>query len=229
MSLGPRLAEVARHVIAGKPMADVGTDHAQLPAVLVRTGVVPSAIAIDNKAGPLAHAARTLAQAGITAVDLRRGDGLSPLAADEVATVTMAGLGGARMIRLLDAWPHTNALPRLVLQPNTDWEAVRRHIARRCYHLRHETMLIEREQAYVTLVVEPANPSHADWGEDQAALMLGPRLLQERPAAWLWWMQMRRAKLEAILDAARAAGASDTTALQQRIELLSRHANRSAP
>lgn len=217
ITLPDRLAEVARHVLPGRPMADVGTDHAQLPASLVASGRVPSAIAIDNKAGPLEGARKTLLDAGLSAVELRRGDGLAPLRSGEVATVVLAGLGGARIVRLLEAWDALPSLQRLVLQPNTDWPAVRQLVGRRGFALVHETMVTERGHAYLTLVVDPSVTVDNPWCNDDDALVLGPQLRVDRPAAWQRWVVEEHDRLQAALRTARTAGASDVTALQQRL------------
>ena len=217
MTLPPRLAEVARHVLPGHPLADVGTDHAQLPAALVASGRVPSAIAIDNKQGPLEHARRTLADRGIGTVELRHGDGLSPLAPGEVATVVLAGLGGARIIRLLQAGSTLPSLRRLVLQPNTDWTAVRRFIAQRRFALLEETMVTDRDHVYLTLVVDPSVAVDNPWAADEDALALGPLLTITRPPAWRQWVAAERTRLERVLATARSAGATDLTTLERTL------------
>ena len=47
LELTPRLRMVANMIPAGLRLADVGTDHAYLPAALVMEGQIPSAIAAD--------------------------------------------------------------------------------------------------------------------------------------------------------------------------------------
>lgn len=198
-------------------MADVGTDHAQLPASLVASGHVPSAIAIDNKPGPLEHARKTLVDAGVASVELRRGDGLAPLSPGEVGTVVLAGLGGARIVRLLEAWTALPSLQRIVLQPNTDWAAVRQLIGRRGFELLAETMVLERGHAYLTLVVDPSTTVENPWCADEDALVLGPQLRVAKPPAWHAWIASERARLETALAKARAAGATDLDDLRAQL------------
>ena len=47
LSLQPRLALLASLVPQGAVLADVGTDHAYLPAALIQEGTIPAAIAAD--------------------------------------------------------------------------------------------------------------------------------------------------------------------------------------
>jgi len=225
LSLSPRLRAVADAVPAGARVADVGTDHAQLLAWLVAHGRIASGIGIDVNEGPLAQARRTLAAAGMREVELRRGDGLQPLQPGEVDVVVLAGMGGARMVRLLDGSPAVvSGLRALVLQPNTDWGLVRGWIAARGFSLAGEAMVEDRGKFYVVLDVRPrASEGAAAWSE--AELELGPRLLVERPPAFVAWLRHELSRTEraaARVAARRPEGDPRRAALHRRIERLRR-------
>lgn len=106
----------------GRPVADIGTDHGRLPAWLVASGRVPRAIGIDDKEGPLAGARRLVARFGLD-VELRRARGCAGLLEGEVATVTVAGMGGASIVEIVAGVPA--GVERVVLQPNNGEAAVR--------------------------------------------------------------------------------------------------------
>ncbi len=53
MSLSPRLALVASFVPAQARLADIGSDHAYLPAHLLLTGKISFAVAGEVATGPL--------------------------------------------------------------------------------------------------------------------------------------------------------------------------------
>jgi tRNA (adenine22-N1)-methyltransferase len=243
LSLSPRLRAVAEMVPAGARVADVGTDHAQLLAWLVVRERVSAGIGIDVNTGPLAQARRTLAAAGIEGVELRRGDGLAVLRPGEVDVVVLAGMGGARIVRLLEACPAVvDRLRGLVLQPNTDWVLVRRWVAARGFLLAGEAMAEDRGKLYVVLDVRPrpseggpseggpreGGPSEAvpAWSEDE--LELGPRLLEERPPAFVAWLrhELRRTERAAArVTAGHRLGSEPDprlSALHQRAERLRR-------
>lgn len=220
--LPARLAEVARHVLPGLSCADVGTDHAALPAWLVARGLVPSAIGIDVADGPLRGAALRLGGG----VELRRGDGLSPLSPGEVGTVVIAGMGGARIRRIVDAWPHLATLRRLVVQPNTEWRATRRWIAARGFSLVDEAIVGDRGHDYLVLALAPDRPTSHAWTE--ADLALGPILRRRRPAAWQAWVERERARLTAAREAA-ACGGDERARAGIDARLAAMHVSPSAP
>lgn len=213
-SLSVRLGALADLVTPGAPMADIGTDHAQLPSALVRGGIVPSAIGIDIHGAPLQAAAKTVAPA----VTLRQGDGLQPLRDGEVHTVVIAGMGGERIRRIVDAGVPAG-VKRLVLQPNTDWPGVRAWIAQRRFGLLDERIVAERDQSYLMLVVEPAPGSAVTW--DDADLELGPRLRRHPTEAWRAWVHATRRQLEQAWLSSAAAKPDDPARerLERRREL----------
>ena len=59
LELSPRLRAVARCIPEGCRLADVGTDHAYLPAWLILNEKIDSAIASDLREGPLGRARST--------------------------------------------------------------------------------------------------------------------------------------------------------------------------
>ena len=52
-SLSERLKAIGAMVDRGSRLADIGTDHGYLPIWLAEAGIVPAAIAMDVKDGPL--------------------------------------------------------------------------------------------------------------------------------------------------------------------------------
>ncbi|MBV1860484.1 MAG: class I SAM-dependent methyltransferase [Nannocystaceae bacterium] len=194
--LSGRLQAVADLVLRGQPAADIGCDHAQLAAALVRSGAVPHAIASDVRPGPLKHARTRLAK--LTAVEVRLGSGLSTLRPDEVATVAVAGMGGALMLELLEASPEILATTqRVILQPNTGWESVRRALAQRKIPLDAEVLTQDAGRLYLTMAFDPRARS-GTW--DEADIMLGPRLRRDRPTLFGRWVAHRREHLSRLRE-----------------------------
>jgi tRNA (adenine22-N1)-methyltransferase len=209
-SLSPRLATLADLVLPGAPCADVGTDHGQLAAALVLDGRVPTVIATDRGERPLAGARARMQQRWRTrrAVTLRLGDGLAPLAPGEVATIVLAGMGGDRIVRILDAHPEVVAASsRLVLQPNTEAAAVRAWAVARQHRLEDERMVSDQGRWYVALAVGPTG-RQPDLGWDRWDLTWGPLLRQRHDPGLRRFLGAELPRVAQALARARAGGAA---------------------
>lgn len=164
--LSARLRALAEAVPAGARVADVGTDHALLPAYLVLTGRCPRAVAVELRPGPLMAARRTLARLGVgDRVELRRGDGLRPLRPGEVDTVVIAGLGGETIAAIMAACPEVARTVSLwVLQPARGADALRRYLRASGFDVR-EREVADGRRRHMLLMAERATPAGADEGE----------------------------------------------------------------
>ena len=127
IKLSQRLQAIANFVPKGAKVADIGTDHGFLPCYLAQSGQAEQVIACDVNAQPLSLAQKNITDYNVAdKVSTRLGNGLAVLKPGEVDTVTIAGMGGALMIDILDASPNVvDRLKRIILQPNVGAEAVR--------------------------------------------------------------------------------------------------------
>ena len=155
MHLDERLTGVASMVRQGSRVADIGTDHAFLPVALVAQGRCPFAIAADIRTGPAGAAARTVEEAGLTAsISVRIGDGLAPIAPNEVDDIVIAGMGGETMVSILSAAPWVkNEKYRLILQPMTKPECIREYLLTNGFSIETERVVQEGERLYAVLTV----------------------------------------------------------------------------
>ena len=104
---------MAELVPAGASVADVGAGDGLLSAFLVARG--HRVIATENKPGPLSVVRARLEPLG---VECRLGDGLAPIRPGEVEVVVIAGIGGARLLRILADSPEVvHSLRAVVVQP----------------------------------------------------------------------------------------------------------------
>lgn len=162
--LSPRLAAVAAFVKQGFPMADVGTDHAQLPIWLVESGWVPSALAMDVAVGPI-RAARSSVHMGRSSVEVRMSDGLDKLRDGEVATVTICGMGGRTMAGILSrGLPEIASVERVVLQAQGFNDRVRQAMLSMKWTCTNASIVKEKNKLYVIECWERGEPAEA-WGE----------------------------------------------------------------
>ena len=137
-------------------VADVGTDHAYLPVYLTGIGQAKFAIASDINAGPIERAAQHVAEYGLSdQVKTVRADGLDGLAEYHPTDIIIFGMGGELIVRILrDApWVKDPAI-RLILQPMTHAECVRRYLAGEGFALVDEVLSCEGGKIYQTIVAE---------------------------------------------------------------------------
>ena len=150
MQLSERLSSVASMVAAGNCLADVGTDHGYVPIYLYERNIIPRAIAMDVNKGPLERARLHIAEFGFeNAIETRLSDGMAALKPGEVDSVTIAGMGGPLIIRILSAYPEVTAsLKELILQPQSEISEVRSWLYENGYEIIEEHMVYEDGKYY---------------------------------------------------------------------------------
>lgn len=154
--LDQRLRSAVAFVRAGAVVADVGTDHAYLPIVLTGTGQASFAVASDINQGPIDRAAQHVAEYGLSArVKTVRADGLCGIDEYHPTDIIIFGMGGELIARILgDApWVKDPGI-RLILQPMTHAESVRRYLAGEGFAIIDEVLSTEGGKIYQTIVAE---------------------------------------------------------------------------
>ncbi|MGI6269235.1 MAG: tRNA (adenine(22)-N(1))-methyltransferase [Candidatus Howiella sp.] len=150
--LSRRLSAILSLIPEGARVADIGTDHAYLPIALAVSGRAKRVIACDIHKGPLAVARKNLAVSGAVGVELRLGDGLSPVAEGEVDTVVIAGMGGEVIASILGAadWVKSRR-PLLLLQPMSSAEELRRFLSDGGFSIRSERAVEDAGRVYAVI------------------------------------------------------------------------------
>ena len=153
--LSPRLRMVGELVPAGARLADVGTDHAYLPAALLLEGKIPWAVAADLRRGPLDRARATVREYGLTGkIAFRLCDGLAGIGPDEADAVVIAGMGGETIAAILSAapWVREKNMP-LILQPMSSFPDLREWLGRNGFPIGEERLAREGDVLYTALLV----------------------------------------------------------------------------
>lgn len=149
MELTPRLQAIAQRVPQGARLADVGTDHGHLPVWLLLNGRIDTAVAADLREGPLSRAKETAQQYGQDKkISFRLCDGLTGIAADEVDTIVIAGMGGETIAAILEAAPWTSQNKLLLLQPMTGMPQLRLWLQNHGYFILGEQIIREGKRLY---------------------------------------------------------------------------------
>lgn len=207
LELSPRLSAVAALVPPGARLADVGTDHAYLPVRLLLEGRISHAIAADIRPGPLDHARRTAREYGVTEqLDFRLCDGLAGIGPGECDTVAIAGMGGETIAGILAQAPWTRNGVRLILQPQSTQDVLRRFLAGSGYCIRSEQVVREGERWYPILLAEGGEMAPLSVGESLAGR---PETWMDQPErrGYLEWLLRRNTRQLAGLEKAAGAGA----------------------
>lgn len=159
--LSPRLQQVANCVPPGSLFADIGTDHGNLPCYLLQQNSIPRAIASDLRPGPLNAARATAAQHQLS-LDFRLGNGLLPIAPEEVTAVAIAGMGGLTIAQILEDWQGQWQAPwqgKLILQPMSTQPQLRHWLYHQDYTILQEHTVREGDLLYTIMEVQhqPSN------------------------------------------------------------------------
>ncbi|MBO2531418.1 MAG: tRNA (adenine(22)-N(1))-methyltransferase TrmK [Thermoactinomycetaceae bacterium] len=218
-----RLQAVARWVPAGTTVADIGADHAHLLIHLVLRKRIEKGIAGELNKGPFENARSQVRRWGLSdRIEVRRGDGLSVLKEGEADVIVIAGMGGPLIAKILDQGREKlSGAFRLVLQPNTGGERVRRWLRQNGWAPVGETLVEEGGTLYEIIAAER--------GEDEALyrqppaseeqlLLLGPLLWKEKhPLLIKKWLQELAAR-ERILERVRAGRTEEAARRAAQLE-----------
>ena len=178
--LSARLACVASLVPAGARVADIGSDHAYLPAALVLDGKIDFAIAGEVVKGPYENAVREIKDHQLEGqVIPRLADGLAAIEpADKVDTITIAGMGGSLIASILEKDKNKlTGIKRLVLQPNVGESQLREWLMNNHYQIMTEKIIEEDNHIYEIIVAEP---SVVPFRYSKYELDFGPFLLEKK-------------------------------------------------
>ena len=155
-TLDKRLLSCADYVRAGAVFADIGTDHGYLPIFLLKTGRIQRAYLSDINEGPLSSAERNVHSEGLAnRCEFILTDGASALEGLGITDYAICGMGGELISRIIANAPslHTAGI-RLILQPMTKQEHLRRYLASAGFAVIDECFSFDSGKFYLTLVAE---------------------------------------------------------------------------
>lgn len=151
-TLSPRLNTIEALIPNGVRVADIGTDHGHLPISLIRSGISKRIIACDIREKPLDNARRNIEKTGTVGIELRLGDGLSPIKPLEVDYIVIAGMGGEVISAILNAakWVKSDKYT-LLLQPMTSADELRRYLSENNFKIISETAVFDAGKLYTVI------------------------------------------------------------------------------
>lgn len=157
VKLSPRLSALSGFIERGESIADIGTDHAQLPIYLRQTGICSHVVLCDVKLGPISKAKENInLYAPNFKFDLRLGDGFSVIDTGEVDSAVIAGMGGLLLINILEAdIIKTKSIKKLILQPRKDKALLVKWLLTNNFDITDETLVKEGRNICEILVAIP--------------------------------------------------------------------------
>ena len=195
--ISKRLELVASFVPQGAILLDVGSDHAYLPIELVERGKIESAIAGEVVEGPYQSAVKNVEAHGLKEkIQVRLANGLAAFEeADQVSVITIAGMGGRLIARILEEGLDKLAnVERLILQPNNREDDLRIWLQDNGFQIVAESILEEAGKFYEILVVEVGQMKLS-----ASDVRFGPFLSKEVSPVFVQKWQKEAAKLEFAL------------------------------
>jgi tRNA (adenine22-N1)-methyltransferase len=218
--MNKRIMTIASMVRKGQILADIGTDHAQLPIMLVQNGTCPKAYASDIASGPLAIAAENIHTADLGGrIETILSDGFEQIPADAQCAV-IAGMGFWTAQAILEkAQDRLPQLSQILVQVNGDTDLLRRWISSCGWTVEAEEMVEERDHYYT--VVEFSTRPHAPYTYEE--ILCGPLLIQDKPSEFV---RFCRRSVEQLSDVVSRRGRIDQKQgeLKKKIAVYRRYA-----
>ena len=154
-NLDARLLSVAKFVREGAYACDIGTDHAYLPVYLVLIGRALRALASDINKGPVMRAKESVAKYGVSdKIEVILSDGLAGAEKYPVTDIIIAGMGGELIASILDDAKWTrNEKYRLILQPMTHAEILRKYLADNRFSVIDEDIVSEQNDKKIYQII----------------------------------------------------------------------------
>lgn len=196
--LSERLKQVGSYVEKNARLADIGSDHAYLPCYLAKQRQIEFAIAGEVVKGPFQSAERQVRNEGLTdRIEVRMGDGLDVIRAeDEISTITIAGMGGPLIAKILERGKKKASLAsRLILQPNVHAWSIRAWAEQNGWQLIEEQILEENQKIYEILVLEKGQMRLSE-----AERLLGPLLIKQKSETFQKKWMREKQEWERILE-----------------------------
>lgn len=145
MTLSKRLLCVASFVPEGSFIADVGSDHAQIPLFLLQNHRIRGAEAIENKKGPFKRmSSAVLSSPYKENIVLSLSDGISILD-HRVDAVVLAGMGGRLIQKILQEHPENlRQVKSLIIDAHSERDVLFAFLGEKGFRISQESFFMTR-------------------------------------------------------------------------------------
>ncbi len=155
MKLSKRLQYCTDYLTNYKRVADVGTDHAQVPAYLLLNNSMQKVLISDNKSGPLKRAKETLEKYNLSNnnnAKLLLADGINHDEFLDIEACLIAGMGGNTIIQIIkQSLDIAKKFDSLIMQPNEDADKLRKYLNDNNFKIISERALYDNDKFYTII------------------------------------------------------------------------------
>jgi len=214
LTLDARLGAIAGLVPRCERAADIGADHGYLGAHLLLTGRCDFVGFIDISEDSLLKARRLIGKLRLQdRAEFLVGDGAQPLISP-VGAAVMAGLGAEVICGIIARGREKLGQARLILSPNLDAPAVRRHLCEHGYEITGEALVQQGRRFYPVIAARPGEARYS-----RLQILAGPVLLEARPDSLAAYADHRMRVIEKALPGARRGGEPWAEDMAEELEL----------
>lgn len=150
MKISNRLMEIVNFVPKNSIVADIGTDHGQIPIYLILNKLSKKVIATDISRGSLQKTIDYVAGLKLeNHIESRLGDGLDPIKPFEIDTVIMAGMGGILIRDILEKNKEVrDSINNFIFQPMIASKELREYLLNNHFEIIDEGLVKEDNKFY---------------------------------------------------------------------------------
>lgn len=217
-----RIERIADMVKEGMVVADIGTDHALLPILLVKNGKSKKVYACDIAEGPL-----SIAKENIQKYDMQ--DNIQTILSNgfeyvpmDTQVVVIAGMGYITASMILNqAIDRLPSFKQIITEINRNPEDMRQWISDHHYTIDDEAFVHERNHDYA--IISFTTNYHESYTKEE--IELGPILMHQKDEEYLSFCKTNYNKISTILEKSNGK-APQNEFLQQRVEIYRKYLNR---
>ncbi len=201
IKLSPRLQIVFDMIPICRTVADVGTDHGYLPIALLENQICKRAIAMDINSGPLDRAKANIKEAGFESdIELRLSNGLEKLSAGEAEVISICGMGGPLIGKIIQAGEQVAKLADcIIIEPQSDYYTLRKLLMDMGFVIIDENLTCEENKIYpiIKLKYQADIVKRVTYSDEQ--LEYGPKIIERAPELLIKLLDKNQKEYSSIL------------------------------
>lgn len=195
MKISDRLKELSTFVNEEDKLIDIGCDHALLDIYLCDEYKNLKVIASDIHEGALKGAEKNIEKFKMNdRIDLRLGDGLSIVNADEIDTILIAGMGFNTIKRILSNDSKMTNIKKIIIQSNTDVVKLRKFVIKLGFKITRELLVKDNDIIYTIIEFKPGFEKYT-----YEEIYFGPRILDNKDDIFYEYYSKKLLKYENLL------------------------------